>query len=1560
MKKRIISLLLAITIVFSMVPSMTYEADAIVGSVLKAGFTICKSVISGSITTAKNVDYYDGNIGKCVLGQFKNIAADLTGLDIGENYGDDNVVEEVTLDDIKTQMNDIRSELEKQNETIYQLESTVSTGLNTISKQLDEIKNTVTTEANITRYYTYLTEFFSFFNQYYEGISYYDNQLDYALSGNRSSAYIKNIFDQFYHLENVEYTGNLHSSVEKLGKYLRGEYASTESQSVVDVLSRYYILSYKAKGKTETEAQKLAAQDTEAMIGYIYYAYCMGVYYEEAVSMYQSVYMADQGSDEYQTDFGTWITTAYLTDQVKALGSSTQETAGAILGSLLAVYPTEKFVLNYHTLFTLDDDDRDEYWYTRTVSFDDGFKMANKSGAYFPDPATVLYSGFSDELKSALTDLAVFSVETNDASHMWFTGVYHLLSQRDTAGTVKMYICVGDKIYKTSQITTFNSPCTDGDGTEDYPYLITELSQLHNMDNSSAHFVLGREINGGNSNFSPITGFKGTLDGNGHTISNVNLHFMVRHKETNAGGTTEEIQSIGLFANLYGTVKNVTLSGITIQYSDGHNFIPIMGDWGDSFYAGALAGYVAGGTISRCCVKDSDVALSEISTSGDAQTDTDLYAGAVAGGVFAGGTIESCINTDTKVTARAVNSFTANVGGIAGAVGRDGTFNVGSKTYQDGKNSGTVKNCAVVNETEGVLFTVSDGKYSAEDSNSSKEYSRVGGFVGALYCGTLDSGIIKTDCDPFSCCTYDPDFWGYSLSYAGKTAGYVAPNYNLWDTLDCVRGKYAVVCDASWSAGDTGLIFAYTKATVTKYTNAAWENGEVDKYLGSVLSEFELRNDKPVILDYRFRIEEPTQISYLKKEECANLAGMKVYSADGKSYAKGYQCYCSYDRDNLYLYGNVMERSVEITIVSDIVGPNASDTLFTILLKCYDDHIYYQSVVPATCTEAGSSKLICADCGEVKNQTVIPALGHKEVVDEAVSATCNADGLTEGKHCERCGEILVKQDVVKSTGDHGHTIVKGYAATCTTDGLTDKDYCEGCGLVHTEATVIKATGHDWETITVLNPTCTASGMTQQKCKTCGAYGDFESVTPTGHDYKETVTAATCTTPGYTVHTCNTCGDSYTDNYTAPTGHSYDDGTVTKAATCTEEGEMTYKCSCGDTHTEPIPKIAHTYKETVVDPTCEDMGYTEHKCACGESYRDNYTAPTGHVYDDGTVTKEATCTQEGEMTYTCSCGDTHTEPIAKLAHEYKETVVAPTCEDMGYTEHKCACGESYKDNYTAPTGHTYDDGTVTKAATCTEDGEMTYKCTCGQTETAVIPKLDHDWDEGTITLAPSITAEGKLEQHCSRCAEVQTSVLPKLEGCDDKNCPSDRFTDVQERTNWSHAGIDYMLQLGLFKGMSQTTFEPDTAVTRAMLVTVLYRYEGQPEISGNGGFTDVSTGRYYSDAVAWASENGIVLGMGDGTFDPEGEITRQQIAVILYRYAQFKGVDVSVDENTDLTGYQDAAEVNRYAVTAMTWATQTGMINGVPVQGSMYLQPRESATRAQVCTILMRYIKNCMG
>lgn len=181
-----------------------------------------------------------------------------------------------------------------------------------------------------------------------------------------------------------------------------------------------------------------------------------------------------------------------------------------------------------------------------------------------------------------------------------------------------------------------------------------------------------------------------------------------------------------------------------------------------------------------------------------------------------------------------------------------------------------------------------------------------------------------------------------------------------------------------------------------------------------------------------------------------------------------------------------------------------------------------------------------------------------------------------------------------------------------------------------------------------------------------------------------------------------------------------------------------------------------------------------------------------------------------------------------------------------------------------------------------------------------------------------------------------------------DCISRKFTDVNVN-EWYHPYIDYAVKHSLFGGTSPTTFEPESPMTRAMLVTVLWRYEGQPKGYINT-FSDVNAkdGSWYIDAVAWAAANGVVNGVGDGKFDPDGRVTREQIATILYRYAQQKSIDTSARGNTG--AYPDAAEISAYASDAMRWAVGVGLINGSDGK----LLPQGDATRAQVATLLMRF------
>ena len=178
----------------------------------------------------------------------------------------------------------------------------------------------------------------------------------------------------------------------------------------------------------------------------------------------------------------------------------------------------------------------------------------------------------------------------------------------------------------------------------------------------------------------------------------------------------------------------------------------------------------------------------------------------------------------------------------------------------------------------------------------------------------------------------------------------------------------------------------------------------------------------------------------------------------------------------------------------------------------------------------------------------------------------------------------------------------------------------------------------------------------------------------------------------------------------------------------------------------------------------------------------------------------------------------------------------------------------------------------------------------------------------------------------------------------------RFDDV-DASAWYADGVYYVAGQGIMNGSGNGAFSPDTVMSRAMLVQVLYNLEGQPETDASA-FTDVAADAWYADAVAWAADAGIVTGVSDTTFAPDVTMTREQIATILYRYAAYKGYDMTA--SNDLSGYADAGEIGSYAVEAMGWANGAGLITG---STATTLNPLGSATRAEVATILMRFLES---
>lgn len=406
----------------------------------------------------------------------------------------------------------------------------------------------------------------------------------------------------------------------------------------------------------------------------------------------------------------------------------------------------------------------------------------------------------------------------------------------------------------------------------------------------------------------------------------------------------------------------------------------------------------------------------------------------------------------------------------------------------------------------------------------------------------------------------------------------------------------------------------------------------------------------------------------------------------------------------------------------------------------------------------------------------------------------------------------------------------------------------------------------------------------------------------------------------------------------------------------------FTCSiCGIVQMRPC-----TVTRTVEPATCTERGSEQITASVTVGIRTYRTskwkqlAALGHDWDSGVITTPATETEAGVKTYTCTrCEETKTESIPKLehTHSYTAEVTEPTCTEQGYTTYTCACGYSYKDNYTTALGHSFGAWTVSKKATCTEAGKESRTCSrCGTTETRTIPALGHK-TELQNAKAASCTEPGYTgDEVCTVCGVTVNAgtVIPATGLCDGgATCPSRGLSDV--KTHWGHPSIDYCVENGLMNGVGDGKFNPDGTVTRAMLATVLYRQAGSPDVQNASAFPDVNPGEWYGKAIAWAADAGIVTGYPDGTFDPNKAVTRQELATMFYRYAKFAKFDVSAAG--DLSVFPDRNQVLEYAMEAMVWANGAGLITGNVVNDVTCLDPKGNATRSQLATILMRFCEN---
>lgn len=440
-------------------------------------------------------------------------------------------------------------------------------------------------------------------------------------------------------------------------------------------------------------------------------------------------------------------------------------------------------------------------------------------------------------------------------------------------------------------------------------------------------------------------------------------------------------------------------------------------------------------------------------------------------------------------------------------------------------------------------------------------------------------------------------------------------------------------------------------------------------------------------------------------------------------------------------------------------------------------------------------------------------------------------------------------------------------------------------------------------------------------------------------FTDTVVAPTCTEQGYTHHVCTVKGcpyDAVDDTFVEAAGHKWA-LTTTLPPTCTEQGTAFYKCSaCGATRTEKIAALGHDLSRCDLRPaaTCTQPGRAVGTCArCGVQI-DEVIPAKGHDYSYAETSVAPTCTEPGHYKGTCpTCGKDYDDVVPALGHDWGEwvTSIEPTVSTVGYRYH-----------------------------VCNRDG-------CGYREGEDIPKLHtHTWDAGVVTQKPTAAEPGVRTYTCTVCGQTRTEAIPATgvpETCNGgPACPGYAFRDMPAPNIWSHAGLDYCIYHGYIAGTSATTVTPDGECTRAMIVSILYRVQGEPaKVNGYElkklapPFDDVERGRWYTDAIWWAKLTGVVSGMSPSTFAPDDPITRAQLAVILYNYTK-QFAPESLTETGSLTGFPDAGSVPSWARTAMAWAVGNGLISGVGENGVSYLRPEGCATRAQVATILMNYDK----
>ena len=630
-------------------------------------------------------------------------------------------------------------------------------------------------------------------------------------------------------------------------------------------------------------------------------------------------------------------------------------------------------------------------------------------------------------------------------------------------------------------------------------------------------------------------------------------------------------------------------------------------------------------------------------------------------------------------------------------------------------------------------------------------------------------------------------------------------------------------------------------------------------------------------------------------------------------------------------------------------------------------HAYTQKVqkvetlkTPASCTEDAVYYLSC-ECGEISPNEADVFIAENTALDHDFGDwTTNGDG-THTRTCKRYNCTAFETDSCS-----------GGTATCV-----EKAVCRACKAVYGELGAhvfsdewtIDRYQH-WHVCTV----CRAKETERLNhfdqdddhlCDTCGyqitdhTFGTDWSMDETSHWHACSMCGAKSDEAVHTDankdHACDVCGKTISNHVDTDKDHvcDYCEKTISNHVDANKDHVCDYCEKTISNHEDANKDHVCDYCEKTISNHVD--ANNDHICDyCEKTISNHVDTDKDHICDDcgKTISNHLDADNDHRCDFCERLITNHADENRNHICDICEKVISnhtggeATCTAKAVCE---LCGKAYgeKDpaNHTGENRWTADDKTHEREWTC-----------CG---VVTVETEAHTFGKWVTTVKPTSHKKGEKERTCEVCGYTQTKTVSPTGGSGttdsgkkpatgtDDHLP---FDDVR-RGDWFYDDVRYVYETGLMNGTANRIFAPSISTTRAMIVTILWRLEGSPVVNFAMRFRDVVENAWYSEAVRWAAANGIVTGYSENAFGPNDNITREQLAAILHRYAKYKGLDVSAGEDTNILSFDDAQTISGYAVPAMQWACGAGLMQG----SNRKLLPTAQATRAQVAAMLHRFL-----